>query len=385
MSSQEIADNLRLSPRDLEQVLAELNRGRLAAHDTHRRGSRRWPCVFQRAVLTTFDRQLDRRHYSVMPRNISLNGMALVHGGYIHVGTACSVTLRTSEGEIRTLTGKVSRCQHLRAHLHDIGVHFRATVVPTEFNVSLGDEYLFHAEAVDPRQLSGRVTIVAKSRAEQQLVAHLYRETDLTIECATTGTEGLQILQSDPDFAVVDDQLPDMQGLAFLAEAHKAGIDVPIVLMGVPGDRARRFEAIKAGAKELLQKPLSRDVMLRAAAEFLLLRQAMDELAAAPGEKTMSQQLSRETIQAHLNELIDVAQQLQRDLAAMDRPSIRGTCEHLSATSPCFGFTAVAEQARTIIHSIDKQQPAEKQRSDVERLIVLINRARNGGPAALVA
>lgn len=383
MPGQQIVDSLRFTQRDLEQIVAELNRDRAGGPAVARREARRWACQFQRAVLTTFERQGSKKHHAVVPRNISINGLAVLHGGYVHIGTTCALTLRGVDGSARTIHGTVCRCQHFRAHLHDVGIRFESALSPRDFFITFGNEYLFQAEHVDPKTLSGRLAVVEPNVSEQQLIAHLCRSSDLTLECARTAEEGLALLATGPDFALVDHALDGVDGLQFLASCRERGIDVPIVLMAAGHDRDLRYAAIAAGARELVFKPILGDIVLRAAAEFLLLGPEVDEPGAT--SDSTDQRLSTDAVEMHRQELTELGVRIRTSLEALEFAAVRAACEQISGTSAAFGFAAQAEQARTIVAGMEKDHPADKLKGDIERLLVLIDRARTSAPSTRAA
>ncbi len=56
--------------------------------------------------------------------DISEGGMGFLHGAYVHVGTPCVVTLIARQKTGFRVSATVARCQHVRGHIHIIGVKF---------------------------------------------------------------------------------------------------------------------------------------------------------------------------------------------------------------------------------------------------------------------
>ncbi|HRX84397.1 MAG TPA: hypothetical protein P5572_05195 [Phycisphaerae bacterium] len=65
-----------------------------------------------------------RMRYLVDPLDLSNTGIGLMHGNFVHLGTPCELYLRTIDGEIVRVSGKVARCNCFCAPVHILGVNF---------------------------------------------------------------------------------------------------------------------------------------------------------------------------------------------------------------------------------------------------------------------
>ena len=75
---------------------------------------------------------------------------------------------------------------------------------------------------------------------------------------AGTGREGLrQFAELRPDAVVLDYRLPDMDGLAVIAAIRADDAQVPIIMITGHGSIELAVEAMKAGANDLLTKPVA--------------------------------------------------------------------------------------------------------------------------------
>jgi two-component system KDP operon response regulator KdpE len=89
------------------------------------------------------------------------------------------------------------------------------------------------------------------------LAAQDYR----TLEAAS-GKEALAALRHHrPDLVLLDLGLPDMDGLALIAEI-RAGGPVPIVVLSSRGDEAAKVAALDAGADDYVTKPFGADELM---------------------------------------------------------------------------------------------------------------------------
>lgn len=99
----------------------------------------------------------------------------------------------------------------------------------------------------------------------ESLCGHLTRAGYVTI-CCRTGAEAVRAVRDgDTSIAVVDWDLPDLGGEAFLAAVRH--YDVPVLIMSSHGDPDDRVHGLELGAADFVTKPCSlREVVLRVGA-----------------------------------------------------------------------------------------------------------------------
>jgi len=86
-----------------------------------------------------------------------------------------------------------------------------------------------------------------------------------------TYLSGADFLRDNPDVAclIVDYQLPSLNGLALISELRMRGSLVPAIMITATTDPAVERRAAELGIREVLQKPLSNQMLLRAVREEL--------------------------------------------------------------------------------------------------------------------
>ncbi len=115
----------------------------------------------------------------------------------------------------------------------------------------------------------GRVVLVIDDEeSARDLVARSLGRLGFTVLEAATAAEGLELARANaPDLALVDIQLPDLNGWALIARLKddEATAGIPLIVHSVDDDRQK---AIAAGACDLLTKPADRDALAAAALRF---------------------------------------------------------------------------------------------------------------------
>lgn len=68
--------------------------------------------------------------FLVPTRDISATGLSFLHGGFVHVGTRCTVQLITMHGTWNEVPAVVVRCQYVEGGVHEVAVRFDREIDP---------------------------------------------------------------------------------------------------------------------------------------------------------------------------------------------------------------------------------------------------------------
>jgi two-component system chemotaxis response regulator CheY len=108
--------------------------------------------------------------------------------------------------------------------------------------------------------------VVDDSRATRLILDHILREIGFEVVQAGGGHEGMDQLRCyEPRLALVDWNMPDMNGLEFIqtVRADKTYTAVRLLMVTSEDDPAERTKALEAGADEYITKPFSKHVLLK--------------------------------------------------------------------------------------------------------------------------
>jgi CheY-like chemotaxis protein len=349
MTRADVHDTLRLASRELEQIFDELDRSGAEAPLSAERKLRRWKFGGTRALITFVDRHGAAKHFIVAPRNLSAGGIGILHGGFLHPGSDCTVTLKSVRGGTRVIKGVVRRCRHIRGHLHEIGIQFEEHVDAREF-IRFGDEHIFNLENVDPSTLSGSILYVEDSKADQRLFAHHFRGSQVDLLFADSGETALAMLCESPRIVIVDDDLPDMRGIDLIAEIRKSGFSEPVLMLTANGDPELRMNAKCAGAAELLVKPCSAALLHQAVAEYLQSPTAgHDNSDWGPIVSSAADLgVDFDMINAAADELKELGQQIEQAIGGSDFEALKRLAIKARGTAEGYGFERLAHTAEDL-------------------------------------
>ena len=71
-----------------------------------------------------------------------------------------------------------------------------------------------------------------------------------------------QFIIHDPDLVVMEIQLPEVDGIEALKAMREIKPDVPIIMCSAAGQQTMVLEAVKAGAKDFIVKPIQPDRLI---------------------------------------------------------------------------------------------------------------------------
>ncbi len=122
-----------------------------------------------------------------------------------------------------------------------------------------------------------RVLLVDDDKNFRRVTALALEESGYEVTTAAHGVEGLTVLEtSSPDVILCDLNMPVMDGLTFLGELERRGIEIPAVVITAYGSIESAVDAMRAGALNYVTKPINRQELRLAidrAADVRRLRQ----------------------------------------------------------------------------------------------------------------
>jgi signal transduction histidine kinase/CheY-like chemotaxis protein len=108
-----------------------------------------------------------------------------------------------------------------------------------------------------------RVLYVEDTLSNQEVMALTLEGTGLELVCVGTAAEGLESCRRERfDLAMLDLQLPDRSGLALAGDLKTEFPDLPLILVTAQVSAKNDVKVAKAGIREVLLKPYSRDEII---------------------------------------------------------------------------------------------------------------------------
>ncbi|HVG55037.1 MAG TPA: sigma-54 dependent transcriptional regulator [Vicinamibacterales bacterium] len=103
-----------------------------------------------------------------------------------------------------------------------------------------------------------RILVIDDEGAIRDSLRMILEYEDYQFAGAATGQEGISAVQRErPDLVLLDIKMPGMDGLEVLRKLHAFDETLPVVMISGHGTTATAVEAIRSGAVDFLDKPLS--------------------------------------------------------------------------------------------------------------------------------
>ena len=137
-----------------------------------------------------------------------------------------------------------------------------------------------------------KILVIDDDRMVVRLVSRWYEGTDFEVIAATTAEDGLeQVRRYRPDVLLLDIMLPELSGLDAYEAIRAIDSKLPVIYITGHGSSEMAIEAMKLGAYDYLQKPLSKDKVLElvgraAVGEVLDFGRVGDARCCADGTRT---------------------------------------------------------------------------------------------------
>ena len=108
-----------------------------------------------------------------------------------------------------------------------------------------------------------RILIVDDEESFRHMLSVILKKEKYDVETASNGEEGLQKVADSPfDQILCDIRMPQMDGLEFLREVQKMGVNATIIMMSAYGTVDSAIEAMKLGAYDYISKPFKPDEII---------------------------------------------------------------------------------------------------------------------------
>ena len=147
MSNDPYTKTVRLSDAERQQLLNQLDQSQEIASDklqpeSNRRANIRYP--YRKGDIPIIVEQPGGviTRLSVSPRNLSSGGIAFLHGGFLYVGSKCSLQLSAPATDPIVVSGEIVNCRHVDGILHEVSVKFNMPIEPglfTQLNMAKSD------------------------------------------------------------------------------------------------------------------------------------------------------------------------------------------------------------------------------------------------------
>ncbi|MHC5003471.1 MAG: response regulator [Planctomycetota bacterium] len=251
---------MRLGERERAELLRRLDPvttpdGRCADHE--RRREPRW--IFRRSDIVA---EMDQpgggvSRFLVLARNLSANGMAFIHGGFVYPKTRAQFLLPRVDGPSQLVRGSVVGCRHVGGPLHEVRVRFDQSIDPKSF---LHPDQLTDGLAVEAsmvRNLAGRVLLLSGEPETLNAVTHALSPTEIELTHAESVHHSRMMLsRRHVDLILLDLEDDRERAIRTVDELRRVDLDPPLAVLTRELQESFMTAVSWEGADYVLGKPL---------------------------------------------------------------------------------------------------------------------------------
>jgi CheY-like chemotaxis protein len=285
-------------------------------------------------------------------RNLSRGGISILHGAYIHPGSAVTIFLINRNRVPTPIPGSIVRCRHVRGMVHEIGIKFTLPIDTREFVKRDPFSDCFSLEHVQPGDLAGTVVAIDDSPMDLKLIQHYLRETQLRVRPASGKDEALALIAQGCDLVLCDYDLGEATLVDVVAEMRARGVSTPVIAVTADTSVQTRDRLIAAEASALLSKPMSQDLLLRALAEFLVVGSRAEALRSTLAGDDPNAVL----VEAFVQQARQFGKRLTECIQRDDTATARSICLQIRGSAPMLGFAGLGKLADAAANAVASSQ-----------------------------
>lgn len=266
---------------DLTRIARELDQAERSGQGVHHdRIHRRFPVRGRLVTLTVHGGLGDPTSTSAVCRNISRDGISVLHVGGLDCDTHAEVSIPHPFGQPVMTTGRVVRCVRIEDGVCEIGLCLDTPMdVRTFIAVDpLSGQYTF--ESADPKTLMGCILLVGVSDEDTRIITDAVDGSALSLTAAHDRDEVRSFGSASFDAIVCADSAFGLDKGVAVEMLRQLGTCAPIIVLTDDARQVTQQRLRDIGADGLVLKPLERPAVLAVLAEFLLGRDARGAQAA---------------------------------------------------------------------------------------------------------
>lgn len=320
--------------------------------------------------------------YYICTRNLTSEGVGVVHGGYLHRGTRCKVLLPTIWGGEEPIRGRVSWCRLLSGMIHEAGIHFDSPIDLWRFLEGEDSGPTQNAGPGDHGDLDGRVLLLDDLDVECRICEHYISPTQIEVVSCTTLVKALELV-SDQSFDAVlcDLNLGDLPGEDAIRAIRKATFLGPIIAMTGESNPARMRQVKQAGADAIVRKPYDPKNLLATLSEWIT-KGGADGVSGPIYSQLSSNPRCDALLNGYFEFLESLKSDIKKSIADDDLAATRRLCQDLRETAGGYGFPGVSEAAERAVVALDSSCSIAESVQEIQRLQTTLRMIRRAKPTS---
>ncbi|MEM9914208.1 MAG: response regulator [Planctomycetota bacterium] len=349
---QSVVSGLRISGAEQDQILSDLDNeqhGKMPGTD--RRASVRKPLPPQLVInIVAHHPGGSQLKFHVRARNLNDHGIALLHGGFLHLNSVCIVEIFDGSMPLLKIPSTVVRCRYLRHSIHEIGLKFDQAINADDVLKCKKQEAPKPVQAkIKIPRLTGRVLYVDPIETDRRYLGYRLAQLGLNFRNALSTQDAIEMATANHfDLIITEYRLRPDPATFLVRRLRNGGLSMPIIVLGNDLSRAATTEIRKEGATACLAKPFDFEKLIKLLAAHLP--------EAEPGQAPsglVSQHWEdhgfRPLIIEYVNDLTNTLDYLSETImqTATEADALNNA-KQLAATAGLYGYPPITEAAHEL-------------------------------------
>ncbi len=244
-TSSQLIRTIPLDDNEIETLLDRLDTAEEGSRAT-RRSTQRYPLRLKGCVVHIQQPgDASSSAYLVHTRNIGKNGLAFLHGGFVHAGTKIVIQLVSTRGSWIDVEGEVVHCRYLERRVHEIGARFYKSIQPSDYTSAAIQYHILLAE--DDESIA-------------RLAMFHLDQLNADVDLAENGQVMLNKGSKRPyDLILCDMEMPVMDGFEAVKSLRDRGYTGKIVAATALTSPEDKQKCLEAGCDAFVAKPYMRE------------------------------------------------------------------------------------------------------------------------------
>ena len=316
--------------------------------------------------------------YYICTRNLTSEGLGVLHGAYLHVGTRCKVMLPTIWGGEEPIRGRVVRCRLLSGMIHEVGVRFDAPIDLWRFLDGEESGSAENMNSMDGRDLTGRVLLLDDLQVECRICEHHLAPTKLDLVTTTTLVAAVQLVAEETFDAVMCDlNLGELTGEEAIKAIRKTPFLGPIIALTGESNPARMRQVKQAGADAIVRKPYDPKNLLAVLSEWIS-KGGSNGVVGPVYSQLASVARCEKLLDGFFEFTEEIKEEMKRAIGKDDLATTRRLCQDLHETAGGYGFPAVSDAAERAVTALDSSCSISESMQDLQRVQTSLRLMRKG-------